>query len=71
MSDTKIQVRVNGEPRSVRAGETVAELLDELDVDRRRVVVELNREIVRRNEVDEVSLEEGDQVELVQFVGGG
>lgn len=71
MSSSDIEIQLNGEPRSAREGETVAELLDRLDVDRRKVVVELNRQIVRRNEVDDVELEDGDRVELVQFVGGG
>lgn len=71
MSEKTIGVRVNGEDREVRAGLSVADLLEELEIDRRRVVVELNRQIVRRDEVGEIDLEDGDQVEIVQFVGGG
>lgn len=66
-----IRIEVNGEPREVGGGSSVADLLERLEVDRRTVVVELNREIVRRNELDEVELEAGDRVELVRFVGGG
>ncbi|MFQ5678508.1 MAG: sulfur carrier protein ThiS [Gemmatimonadota bacterium] len=71
MNDSRIQIRLNGHPRGARRGQTVAELLDELEVDRRLVVVEVNRQIVRRNELQAVTLEPDDQVELVHFVGGG
>jgi thiamine biosynthesis protein ThiS len=46
-------------------------LLEHLGLDPRTVVVELNREIVRRPNLGAASLSEGDSVELVHFVGGG
>lgn len=67
----EMEVRVNGEDRSVPRGISVAGLLEELEVDGRRVAVERNREIVQREERDDVTLEPGDVVEIVQFVGGG
>jgi thiamine biosynthesis protein ThiS len=66
-----IEIRVNGKPRTVPGGQTLSELLDALELDRRAVVVELNRQIIRRNELDEIALEGGDVIELVHFVGGG
>lgn len=72
--DTSIQdidIEVNGQPRRVPDRTSVANLLERLSVDRRTVVVELNRQILRRTELDDVRLESGDRVELVQFVGGG
>ncbi len=71
MSTGLIQIRVNGRSREVRSGQTLAGLLDELGLDRRTVVVELNRRIVRRSELGETALEVDDTVELVHFVGGG
>lgn len=71
MEDRRIQIALNGRPRTIAAEQTVAELLEELELDGRTVVVEVNRQIVRRNELDEVTLRENDEVELVQFVGGG
>ena len=62
---------VNGEPTSVREVTTVAELLIQLGLDPRAVVVERNRRIVRRAEVAETPVEDGDAIELVHFVGGG
>lgn len=66
-----IEIRVNGEARTVEAGMTVAGLLRALELDGRTVVVELNRRIVRRTEIDDLILEGGDRLELVHFVGGG
>lgn len=66
-----VEIRVNGERRSVPRELTVAELLERLDVDGRGVAVEHNRRVVPREERDEVALQDGDRVEIVQFVGGG
>lgn len=66
-----IEIQVNGTARSVAAGLSLEGLLHELDLDGRTVVVELNRQIVRRTERADTRLEAGDRVELVHFVGGG
>lgn len=66
-----VQIEVNGAARSVPEGATVEALLRELGLDGRTVVVELNRQIVRRTELSDTRLEAGDRVELVHFVGGG
>ena len=66
-----MQIEVNGKPREVDGGMSVADLVAELELDDRLVVVELNREIVRRTERSAVNLEPGDRVEIVHFVGGG
>lgn len=62
---------VNGEARHFNGPLTAAGLLAALELDPRAVVVELNRRIVRRPELEQTSLAPGDQVELVHFVGGG
>lgn len=66
-----IEIQVNGQPHLIPEGVSVGGLLERLTVDRRTVVVELNRQILRRTELEEIPLEPGDRVELVQFVGGG
>jgi thiamine biosynthesis protein ThiS len=68
---TELDIVVNGEPRRVPSPATLLDLLDRLGLDPRTVVVELNREIVRRPRLGEVNLASGDAVELVHFVGGG
>ena len=62
---------VNGEPRQVREGSTVRDLLQELKVTAERVAVEVNAEVVRKARHAEHRLNEGDKVEVVTFVGGG
>ena len=69
MSD--LRVVVNGDERRVPGPATVLDHLAHLGLDPRTVVVELNREIVRRPRLGETPLAEGDSVELVHFVGGG
>lgn len=66
-----LELQVNGAPRTIAAPATLADLLSVLQLDPRMVVVELNREIVRRPELASVHLKSGDSVELVHFVGGG
>jgi len=68
---TTIDIIVNGDRRSVPDGSTLLELLRLLELDPRGVVVEHNRTIVRRPDLDRARLASGDTVELVHFVGGG
>jgi thiamine biosynthesis protein ThiS len=70
MKDT-IDVVINGEPRTIAPGVTLLELLVELALDPRAVVVEHNRQIVRRPALGDVRVSPGDAIELVHFVGGG
>lgn len=66
-----MEVTVNGRPRVVSEGATVAALLDELDLAKRHVAVEVNCELVSRREHAGHRLAEGDQIEIVTLVGGG
>ena len=70
MNDT-IDVEINGEARAVAPGVTLLELLADLALDPRAVVVEHNRHIVRRPALGDVRVAPGDAIELVHFVGGG
>ncbi len=66
-----IEIVINGAPRRVPPHATLRELLAHLELDPRLVVVEHNRQIVRRPALDGVRVAPGDAVELVHFVGGG
>ena len=66
-----IQVQVNGKEREVQSGLSVHELVESLDLIPLLIVVELNREILSRDQFKDVHVSEGDAVELVHFVGGG
>ena len=72
VSSESIAIVVNGEPRDIPAGSTVASLLASLELDPRLVVVERNREILRdRDGFGRVELATSDTIEIVHFVGGG
>ena len=66
-----IDIVVNGQPRAASEGQTILDLLQQLELDPSRVAVELNRRIVRQPNWSETRLSAGAQVEIVQFVGGG
>jgi thiamine biosynthesis protein ThiS len=68
---TGLHIVVNGEPLELSSATTVADLLDRLRVAIPRVAVERNLEIVPKGRFADTVLEEGDRVEIVQFVGGG
>jgi thiazole synthase len=68
---TTIGIRVNGEHRRVPDGISIAEMLGEIGLDPRKVAVERNLEIVPRSTLGEVCAEDGDEYEIVHFVGGG
>lgn len=66
-----MRITVNGDIREIETGASLDDLLQTLSLDPRMVVVEHNRAIVRRPALDATRLADGDQVELVHFVGGG
>lgn len=69
--DSTLQVRINGEHRRVNEGISVAELVREIGFDPIRVAVERNLEVVPRSTLAEVAVQDGDEFEIVRFVGGG
>ena len=68
---TSIDVVINGQPRAVNTGTTVAALIGELGLGGRKVAVERNREVVPRAQHATTVLADGDRLEVVTFVGGG
>ncbi|HTL04254.1 MAG TPA: sulfur carrier protein ThiS [Gemmatimonadales bacterium] len=68
---SELTLTVNGQATRVAGAATLQELLGQLGLDARAVVVELNQRIVRRPELAATPLKDGDAVELVHFVGGG
>jgi thiamine biosynthesis protein ThiS len=69
--DETASITVNGEHRRVPQGISVAELALELGLEPSKVAVERNLEIVPRSTLGEVKVEDGDDFEIVTFVGGG
>ena len=66
-----ISITLNGEPRRFLTGGSVADLVRDIGLDPAKVAVERNLEIVARSTLADVSLAEGDVLEIVHFVGGG
>ena len=62
---------INGEARMLDDGLTVASMLDALDLPKQRVAIELNRQVIRRQDWDSTRIADNDRIEVVHFVGGG
>ena len=70
-SDGTVSITVNGEHKRVLAGLTIAQLAEELGLVPAKLAVERNLEVVPRSTLDQVIVEDGDELEIVHFVGGG
>jgi thiamine biosynthesis protein ThiS len=66
-----LTIRLNGEPHTIAGPVSVSGLLETLGIDPRRVAVEHNLVVVKRDAYDSTVVHEGDEVEIVNFVGGG
>jgi thiamine biosynthesis protein ThiS len=66
-----VLITLNGDRFELDAPVSVTALLARLEIDPRRVAVEHNLEIVRRQRFPEVIVHDGDRIEIVNFVGGG
>jgi sulfur carrier protein len=69
--ETTIEIQLNGKLRSFDRTHTVTSLLEALELHPGMVVVELNREILERDQYEQIEVSGGDTIELVHFVGGG
>jgi thiamine biosynthesis protein ThiS len=66
-----VRIRLNGEPHDLDGPLTILALLDRLGIDHRRVAVERNLVVIRRAEYGTTPVGDGDEIEVVNFVGGG
>lgn len=67
-----MEITVNGEKRADFASPlTVAELLEQLGINPKAIIVERNLEIVVKNKVNETTVQDGDTIEIIRLVGGG
>ena len=66
-----MKIRLNGETAEIPGPLTVTALLAHLDIDARRVAVEHNLAVVKRAAYETTTVAEGDEIEIVNFVGGG
>ena len=70
-TDGTVSITVNGEHRRVRAGLSLADLAQDLGLKPEKVAVERNLSVVPRSTLAQVMVEDGDELEIVHFVGGG
>jgi len=68
---SRMHIQVNGEPRQVCEEINVTDLLRDLQLNVERVAVEVNLEILDRRDFDVKTLQEGDRIEILSFIGGG
>lgn len=66
-----MRIQLNGEPYELDQPITIAALLERLQINPQLVAIEYNRVIIRRQKYAETTIEEGSEVEIVAFVGGG
>lgn len=66
-----MQLCINGQTRTIEMVDNLSQLLEQLNLAADRVVVELNQEILDTTNLASTPLQEGDKLELIQFVGGG
>ena len=64
-------IKLNGDPHELPGPLSISALLEELEIDSRRVAVELNLNVVKKTAYDSSVIGDGDEVEIVNFVGGG
>jgi sulfur carrier protein len=66
-----MHIKINGDPHALPGPLSVSELLARLEIDARRVAVELNTSVVKKVAYDSSVIRDGDEIEIVNFVGGG
>ncbi len=66
-----LRIQINGESREVGDQSTLGNLVNELSLPPARIAIELNGEVVRRNDWANTLVADGDRLEIVHFVGGG
>ena len=66
-----MNVKINGKPEEIEEGSTVLKYLNEKGLTRNHVVIELNKQIVKKDNFSTTVLQKGDTIEIFQLVGGG
>ena len=68
---SSILIKINGEDKSIPQNVSILKLIESLKINKDRVVIELNKNILKKDLFDSTLLSENDQLEIVTFVGGG
>ena len=65
------KIQLNGDAYEINNGTNLNELLDKLKIQKNKVAIEINGEIVEKNKYSDITLNKDDKVEIVHFIGGG
>ena len=65
------KIQLNGAPYEISDGTNLNELLNKLKIQKKKVAIEVNGEIIEKNKYPNLILNKGDKVEIVKFIGGG
>ena len=65
------KIQLNGDPFEINIGSNLSELLNKLKVEKNKVAIEVNGEIVHKDKYSNLVLNKDDKVEIVHFIGGG
>lgn len=69
--DSSILVKINGENKLIPQQTSIVELLETYKINKDRVVIELNKQIVIKEDINNITLNKNDELEIITFVGGG
>ena len=68
---SQLEIRINGESRSVSPSTSLSQLLEELSLQSKQVAIEVNMELIPRTKHSEYEIQPGDEIEIVTLAGGG
>lgn len=66
-----MKVLINGETKEISKELNLSELLEHFSLPQERIAIELNKEVVRKKDWENIRINEGDKLEVIHFVGGG
>ena len=67
----KIKIKVNGKVKTIADNSKLSVLVNNLKIPLKKVAIELNREIINKNNINKIYLKKKDNIEIVHFIGGG
>jgi len=67
----KIKIRINGKFLEINDNLSLSNFLKQLKIPLKKVAIELNQEIIDKNNLNKIKLKKGDKIEIVHFIGGG
>lgn len=66
-----IEIQINGEKKQIESEVNLTKLLEILSMPNERIAIELNKEVVRKKDWENIQIKDSDKIEIVHFVGGG